>query len=82
MKTLLSIFKIYKIKKAYILNKERIEIVIVSRDESLSMARWINFTNDLKKYYKKEIDFLSLSEAKKIHGNLSSFTLIGGNENE
>ena len=82
MKTLKSIFKIYDIKEALVKNDEKIDIIILKRNQNITLNRWINFINSIKHTYKKEVNFLLEKDAKKIYGSLENFVLIKENENE
>lgn len=76
MKTLESIFKIYGISKVLVRNHEKLEFVVLERNQNLSLNRWINLINSIKYSYKKEVEFLLLVDAKKIYGDLESFSLL------
>ena len=76
MKTLESIFKIYGISKVLVRNHEKLEFVVLERNQNLSLNRWINLINSIKYSYKKEVEFLLLEDAKKIYGDLESFSLL------
>lgn len=82
MKTLKSIFKIYDIKEALVKNDKKIDIIILKRNQNITLNRWINFINSIKRTYKKEVNFLLEKDAKKIYGSLENFVLIKENENE
>lgn len=58
MTTLDSIFKIYGIKEALIKNEEMIEIIILKKEQNLTLNRWMNFINSLKYSFKKEVRFI------------------------
>lgn len=58
MTTLDSIFKIYGIKEAFIKNEEMIEIIILKKEQNLTLNRWMNFINSLKYSFKKEVRFI------------------------
>jgi hypothetical protein len=79
MSKLESIFKIYGIKEALLKENDRVEIIILKRDQNLNMNRWLNFVNSLKSIYHKEIDFLLENEALDIYSSLEKFTLFKEN---
>ena len=82
MKTIKSIFKIYNIEKALVKEGNKLEIVILKRNENISMNRWIDFINSLKGYSCKEVEFILESDAKQIYNNFDDFNLIEVKEND
>lgn len=82
MKTLKSILKIYGINEILIKNDKRVEIIILNRNQNITLNRWINMINAIKYTYKKEVDFLLQNDAVKIYGDLNIFELVKVNEYE
>jgi len=76
VKTIQSIFKIYKIEKALVKMEDKIEIVILNRNSNMSFNKWVNFISSIKGYYNKDVEFILLDDAKKIYDNLDEFTLM------
>ncbi|MBR3891499.1 MAG: hypothetical protein IKJ30_05480 [Bacilli bacterium] len=73
MNTLISVLKIYDINRILIRNDEVVDIVILDRKRVLSLNDWINLNIALKRFYKKEVNYLSKSDAKVIYKDLSLF---------
>ena len=82
MKTLKSIFKIYGIRKALFKEENKLKLIIIERDQNITMNRWINFINLLKHTFSKDIDFILFEDAKKTSLNLNDFVLIGDDYDE
>ena len=82
MKTIKSIFKIYGIDEVLLRNDKKIEIIILKRNQNMTMNRWINLINSIKYSYKKEVDFFLEKDANKIYKSLDGFKLIRVNEND
>ena len=78
-----SLFNIYGIEEVLINDGDKVEIIILKRKVSLTMNRWINFINELKRIYQKEVEFLTLKNANFMYDNdLSMFRVMGGNNHE
>ena len=52
MKTLISILKIYGIKKVLINDNENLDVVILKKDKELSLNDWLNLNIALRITYK------------------------------
>ena len=77
MKTLISILKIYGIKKVLINDNENLDVVILKKDKELSLNDWLNLNIALRRTYKKEVNYLTEKEALFIYENdLSRFVEV------
>jgi len=77
MNTLISILKIYKIRKVLVNEADSLDFVILEKDMELSLNDWINLSIALRREYKKEVNYLTKKDALFIYNNdLSKFVEV------
>lgn len=76
MHILKSILASYGINSFLVKDGEMLEIIIMKRDDSFSLERWINMITSIKYKFQKNVDFLLYDDALKIYGSLDSFELL------